>query len=294
MKCSKEAELISRTITVSKKNMVISSFYRPPSNTDESYQTKVHEELQQLRSASKKSVFILGGDFNVPDISWKENSITSSKHYPRRVSQTFLDVASDLGLEQMVDFPTRGENTLNLIFTSHSRFQERCKPLPPISDKSDHDIVLFDTSHQPIRARPKRRTILLWKKADTEGIQKAFISYSDRFFSTTFYAVNSMWEDIKTTIDQVIKDRVPTKRTAARHTQQRRYMDRLSMLFKIQNGLVDISPEFVQRVDSRTRGSQRIQQLEANKDVYRYSFYPRTISDWNRLHILVTNSQTIL
>ena len=30
--------------------------------------------------------------------------------------------------------------------------------------------------------------------------------------------------------------------------QQRRYMDRLSMLFKIQHGLVDISPEFVQPV----------------------------------------------
>ena len=76
--------------------------------------------------------------------------------------------------------------------------------------------------------------------------------------------------------------------------QQRRYMDRLSMLFKIQHGLVDISPEFVQPGDSRTRGSQRIQQLEANKDVYRYSFYPRTISDWNRLPISFTNSQTIL
>ena len=198
--------------------MVISSFYGPPSNTDESYLTKVHKELQQLRSASKKSVFILGGDFNVPDISWKENSITSSKHYPRRFSQTFLNVASDLSLEQMVDFPTQDENTLNLIFTSHTSFQERCEPLPPISDKSDHDIGLFDTSHQPVRARPKRQTVLLWKKSDSEGIQNAFIIYSDKFFSTTFNTVNSMWEDIKTTIDQIIKDHVPTKRIAARHT----------------------------------------------------------------------------
>ena len=66
------------------------------------------------------------------------------------------------------------------------------------------------------------------------------------------------------------------------------------VLFKIQHGLVDISPEFVQPGDSHTRGSQRIRQLEAHKDVYRYSFYPRTISDWNWLPISVTNSQTIL
>ena len=65
--------------------------------------------------------------------------------------------------------------------------------------------------------------------------------------------------------------------------QQRRYMDRLSMLFKIQHVLVDISPEFVQPGDSRTRGSQRIRQLEANKDVYRYSFYqsPTAMPSWD-------------
>ena len=109
------------------------------------------------------------------------NSITSSKHYPRRVSQTFLDIASDLGLEQMVQFPTRGENTLDLIFTSHPSYQERCKSLPSISERSDHDIVLFDTAHQPVRSRPKRRTIYLWKKADTEGLKTALTIYSERF-----------------------------------------------------------------------------------------------------------------
>ena len=69
-------------------------------------------------------------------------------------------------------------------------------------------------------------------------------------------------------------------------------MDRLSMLFKIQQVLVDISPKFVQPGDSRTRGSQRIQQLEANKDLYKYAFYPWTISNWNRLPTSATNSQS--
>ena len=70
------------------------------------------------------------------DVSLKDNFITSSKHYPRRVSQTFLDIAPDLGLEQMVQIRTRSENTLDLIFTPHSSYQERCKSLPPISKRS--------------------------------------------------------------------------------------------------------------------------------------------------------------
>ena len=216
MKCSKETELISGTITVSKKKMIISSYYRPPSNTDESYLAKVHEELQQLESARKKSVFIL--------VVTSMSPTYHGRRTPSQAASTILEesaVASDLGLEQMVDFPIRGENTPDLIFTSHPSFQERCKPLPPISGKSDHESVLFYTSHQLVRARPKRQTILLWKKAVTEGIKKAFINYSDRFFSTTFNIVNSMWLDIKITIDQVIKDHVPTKRTAARHTHPR-------------------------------------------------------------------------
>ena len=219
VKCSKDVELISGTINVSKqKKMVISSFYRPPSKVDEGYLNKSSSEISNLRKDSKKSVFILGGDFNVPDISWKDNTITSSKNYPRRVSQTYLDIASDLGLEQMVSFPTRGDNTLDLIFTSHPSYQERCKPLPPISAKSDHDIVLFDTAHQPVRARPKRRTIYLWKKADIDGIVKSLTAYGERFFNSSFTSVNSMWQDIKGAIDQAITDHVPTKRTPARHT----------------------------------------------------------------------------
>ena len=63
------------------------------------------------------------------------------------------------------------------------------------------------------------------------------------------------------------------------------------MLFRIQHGRVDINIEIIQRNDSRTRGSQRPRQLQASKDVY--SFYLRTISDWNRLSTSVTDIQTL-
>ena len=68
---------------------------------------------------------------------------------PRRVSQTCLDLASDLGLEQMVQFLTCGENMLDLIFTSHPSYQEKCKSLPPISESCNYDIVQLYRSSQP-------------------------------------------------------------------------------------------------------------------------------------------------
>ena len=166
VKKSKSLELISGTIKTSQnKKMIIGSYYRPPNRTDDDYLIKTKEEISStLRKTNKNAVFILGGDFNAPDINWQSNNITGAKHYSKKVNQTYLDLAAEHSLEQMVDFPTRGDNTLNLVFTSHPSYVERCKPLPPIADNSDHDIVLFDTSHQPVITRPKRRTIYLWKK----------------------------------------------------------------------------------------------------------------------------------
>ena len=61
-----------------------------------------------------------------------------------------------------------------------------------------------------------------------------------------------------------------------------------AMLFRIRYGLVDIHTHIAHSNDSRTRGSQRLRQLPTSKDVYKYLFCPRTISDWNRLPVSIT------
>jgi hypothetical protein len=35
--------------------------------------------------------------------------------------------------------------------------------------------------------------------------------------------------------------------------------------------------------DTRTRGEHKFRPPNMRKDVYKYSFFPRTIGDWNRL-----------
>ena len=74
--------------------------------------------------------------------------------------------------------------------------------------------------------------------------------------------------------------------------QHRCYINRLTMLFKIQHGIIDNSPDFVQLNDQRTRGSKRLRQLPATNDAYKFSFYPLTISYWNRLPTHITDLQS--
>ena len=74
--------------------------------------------------------------------------------------QILIDVMNDHGLEQLVHFPTREKNTLDLILTSlPGQFQEIHSP-----DKlSDHDRLRnFESLHSP-KKKPRRK-VYLYKK----------------------------------------------------------------------------------------------------------------------------------
>ena len=72
------------------------------------------------------SVHVLG-DFNFKDIDWPHRPSKSDSMLSQSEGQILTDIMNDHGLEQMVHFPTREKNTLDLIlckliaylFTSH-------------------------------------------------------------------------------------------------------------------------------------------------------------------------------
>ena len=89
-------------------------------------------------------------------------------------------------------FPTIGDNLLDLVFTSHPSHKVRCKPLPPVGLKSDHDMVLLETSLQAVRAKPVKCKIYLWKKADTDSIKNSLFYYSKLFIADKLSSVNPL------------------------------------------------------------------------------------------------------
>ena len=110
----------------------------------------------------RKDILIIGGDFNLPDICWSEQSIQTNQ-YPTHTNQAYLDTIADNGLEQLVDFPTRKENTLDLFFTTHPSFKQRCKPLPSIGN-NDHDIVLLDVACKHVLEELKHIFNIIFEK----------------------------------------------------------------------------------------------------------------------------------
>ena len=218
---SKSVELLHGSIkTREGKRMTLVAYYRPPNRTDNQYLQDTSQEFQRLKQKSGKSILMIAGDFNLPDIDWQSLS-TKSNHYPERVNKTFLDIIADTDLEQQVDFPTRKDhNTLDLVLTTHPSFKVRCKPLPSIGN-SDHDIVLYDTALSPQRPKPTRRKIYLWKKADIRSMKQDVLNFNNTYQRpdpTTPNAVEQMWIAIRDLLTDIVEKHVPAKTTAARYS----------------------------------------------------------------------------
>ena len=142
--------------------MVLAAFYRPPNMVHPTYLQEVTQAFTTLKQKFKKAIFIVARDLNLPDIHWDSHTVMNN-HYAHRVSETSLNLALDLSLEQVVNFPTRQQNTLDLVFMSHPSYKVRCKPLPPVGYKIDHGVVLLDTAYRPHRARLPLRKLYMWK-----------------------------------------------------------------------------------------------------------------------------------
>jgi hypothetical protein len=76
--------------------------------------------------------------------------------------------------------------------------------------------------------------------------------------------------------------------------EDRRKSTRLSMLFKIQHELIDTDrQQYLMPNDNRTRGKNCFYQERSKTDIYRQSFFPKTIRDCNKLPANTTSAATI-
>ena len=54
---------------------------------NEQYLTAIYNEFIDLRKTHKNAIYILAGDFNIPDVDWQNLTVRAGDQYPLRVSQ---------------------------------------------------------------------------------------------------------------------------------------------------------------------------------------------------------------
>ena len=192
------------------KRFIVGSVYRPPDSSEEA-DTELATQLDSVLSKVGKSPIWFGGDLNLPQADW--DTMISNK-----ASQPLMDSISALSLTQVVDFPTRGDNLLDVVLTNRPSLLASCICEPGISD---HDIVHAVTQVTPLRPRPVRRKIYLWSKANVNIIASDCSTLSDEITDRYNYQsdVEEIWSTLKHGILHSLEKNVPSKLSSSRHNK---------------------------------------------------------------------------
>ena len=152
-------------------------------STSEEFQL-FREQLDYIRTHHKgkklPSVHVLG-DFNFKDINWPYRLNKSGSTLSQSEGKILIDIMNDHGLEQMVHFPIREKNILDLILTTlPGQFQDVHSP-----DKlSDHDIVSGTLKIFIPPVKKPRRKVYLYQKGDYESMRRDTLEFAkEKYFN---------------------------------------------------------------------------------------------------------------
>ena len=149
----------------------------------------------------------VGGDFNVPNVDWSD--VMSAPNSPNtQLATKLIEVTNDRSLKQVVDLPTRKDNTLDLFFrpTSNPSLINRTITIPPLTQAADHDIVFIDVNTRASIPKQTPATKFLYKKADWASMRQEMSNY---ILPTT--SVQEQWNDMENFLKSLMKKFIPTK-----------------------------------------------------------------------------------
>ena len=206
-----KCEIVWARVEISScKSLFIGSYYRPNAQDAESL-AQLDESLARL---PKNCHVWLAGDMNLPGIQWPSASIKPNCPTPAQ-HNIFIDILADHGLSQIVDQPTRGENTFDLIAVNNITLVNRSEVIPGISD---HDAVFAEIDIRPQRYKQDKRRIPLYKKADWEKIETQ-LTITNQYIQdhVNSESTDSLWNKFKSDLHTAIDKHIPHKSCSSRN-----------------------------------------------------------------------------
>jgi len=111
------------------------------------------------------TLILIAGDFNCPDIDWEHGLLLTDTYMPKFLQEKLLSLSQNFQLNQMITFPPRGMNTLDLCYTSHPSINFNCVGF------SDHDAILATLSVSYYQ--PKQQNTIIQKSKSGTDMKKA-------------------------------------------------------------------------------------------------------------------------
>ena len=148
-------------------------------------------------TAYSSSIIWLVGDLNLSDVDWKYCN-SSPCNLLSSLCNIFIDFILEYGFTQIVDFPTREHNILDVFHTNRASYEYVCKPLVGISD---HEIVYVTCAVDIELQKSISCRIYLWHKANFEHIKSLANSLVDEFLTKhdDDTLIETLWQAFKST-----------------------------------------------------------------------------------------------
>ena len=158
--------------------------------------------------ACKNFTLLLSGDFNLPDIDWEKNALKENLSHHRE-SRSYLVTISELGLRQFVDFPTRGDNILDLILANKEFSVSNVLSCPGVSD---HDMIAYNFYASADKVINRTRKVFLYHKADLTGLRNCLQNANSHFrLHLSSMNVETQWVHFQSKVFDAVDKFVPSK-----------------------------------------------------------------------------------
>ena len=156
------------------------------------------------------------GDLNLSNINWESCCITGNS-YPLTLCNMMIDCIQECGFSQVINFPNRRNNVLDIFFTNRPSLVRKYHPLPGISD---HKIIYSESSIEVQLTKMSKCKILVWSGADITTIKSIPLNFNTCFLEkhSMTSPVNTLWDEFKDMCQRCL-DLIPSRLIATSHRQ---------------------------------------------------------------------------
>ena len=195
-------------LKIRSKNYLINLIYRPPANNAASDE-KMYDQIIEMSNAFDCVIF---GDFNLPVSAWGD---TLNCHSGRDFYNNLLESA----LSQHVHKPTRGDNVLDLIFSTTDDLVGNVNIGPEFS-ASDHRIVSFSINFEIFKESDSEEKILLYNKGNYERVRTIL---ADVDWNRLLDEVNieEAWSNFTNILDKAVENCIPASKRRAQNKSKK-------------------------------------------------------------------------
>ena len=205
----RSCELVLAKLQVVGKPDLYAGFFYQHTNSDTASTQALRENLQEILSKEQMKNIVLAVDFNLPNINWESNEISSPPQYGRDVNQMALGLCNDLFSKQVVEEPTRGRNRLDLLFVSCPDLVNSVHVKPGISDD---DLVVTGIALGARISKKKPRTVFMDDKADQGILASNIATLKDEILTEgSERDANSNWQIFTQGLKKIMENCIPQK-----------------------------------------------------------------------------------